>query len=91
MKFWSSSYTDFHFWGVLLLWSYSNAVVPWFGINFLLFILLPQGSYLVYNDPSDVCSCLPYVVSLFFASFALVPILWSLIKQVAFFVFSTKV
>ena len=39
--------------------------VSWFGINFLLFIALSQGSYLVYDDFSDVCPCFPYVVPCF--------------------------
>ena len=38
------------------------AAVSWLGINFLLFIVLSQGSYRVYNDFSDVCPCFPYVV-----------------------------
>ena len=83
---WSSIYINFHFCRVFLSWSYSYAAVPWFDVNFLLFILLPQGIYLVYNVSSDVCPCFPHVVSLFFAGFLLVPILLSLIKQAAFVV-----
>ena len=71
--FWNSLfevYIKFHFCGILVSWSYCYAAVPWFGIDFL-FILLPKGIYLVYND-SSVCPCLSYVVSLLFGSFPLV-------------------
>ena len=39
---WSSIYIKFHFCGIFLSWSYCYAAVPWFGVNFLLYILFPK-------------------------------------------------
>ena len=58
-------YIKFQFCDILLSWSYCYTAVPWFGINFLLFILFPQRIYLIYNDSSDVCPCFSDMVSCF--------------------------
>ena len=58
-------YIKFQFCDILLSWSYCYTAVPWFGINFLLFILFPQRIYLIYNDSSDVCPCFSHMVPCF--------------------------
>ena len=79
----SSFYTSFLFCGTLLSWSYCYAAIPWLGIIFLLFILLPSGIYLVSNDFSDADPCFSNLLPLFFTSFFWITILLSLIQQIA--------